>query len=84
MLVKVSPKGQITIPKEMRQQFAIEPGDILTIFATEDGLVLQPVTETIFDLAGTIPVPEEGPLTIAAIRESAGRYIAESTENDES
>lgn len=75
MFVKVSPKGQITIPKEMRQQLAIKPGDTLVIFATEEDLVLQPVTETIFDLAGTIPVPKEGPLTISAIRESSGRSI---------
>ena len=75
MFVKVSPKGQITIPKEIRQQFAIEPGDTFAIFATEDGIMLQPVIETIFDLAGTIPVPKEGPLTIAGIRESSGRSI---------
>ncbi len=84
MLVKVSPKGQITIPKEIRKMFAIESGDTLAIFATEDGITLQPVTETIFDLIGTIPIPKEGPLTIDAIRESAGRYIAESVENNES
>ena len=31
--VKVGPKGQIVIPKEVRDMFAIEPGDSLVILA---------------------------------------------------
>lgn len=31
--VKVGPKGQIVIPKEVRNMFAIEPGDSLVILA---------------------------------------------------
>ncbi len=31
--VKVGPKGQIVIPKEIRDMFAIEPGDSLVIMA---------------------------------------------------
>lgn len=31
--VKVGPKGQIVIPKEVREMFGIEPGDSLVILA---------------------------------------------------
>lgn len=31
--VKVGPKGQIVIPKEVREMFAIQPGDSLVILA---------------------------------------------------
>ena len=31
--VKVGPKGQIVIPKEVRDMFAIEPGDSLVILS---------------------------------------------------
>lgn len=31
--VKVGPKGQIVIPKEVREMFSIEPGDSLVILA---------------------------------------------------
>lgn len=40
--VKVGPKGQIVIPKEIRDMFAISPGDSLIIMATADrGIALQ-------------------------------------------
>lgn len=33
--VKVGPKGQIVIPKEVREMFGIEPGDNLILLADE-------------------------------------------------
>lgn len=86
MLVKVGPRGQITIPKSVRTQLGINPGDSLVIVLTKDDeIVLQPVTETIFDLVGLIPVPASGPLSIEQLRESAVDYIVERVqEKDES
>ena len=31
--VRVGPKGQIVIPKEAREMFGIEPGDMLVLLA---------------------------------------------------
>lgn len=40
--VKVGPKGQIVIPKEARELFAIHPGDTLLLLAdVERGIALQ-------------------------------------------
>lgn len=40
--VKVGPKGQIVIPKEVRDMFGIEPGQSLVIMADPDrGIALQ-------------------------------------------
>ena len=40
--VKVGPKGQIVIPKEIRDMFGINPGDQLMIMAdAERGIALQ-------------------------------------------
>jgi len=40
--VKVGPKGQIVIPKEVRDMFGIEPGDSLVIMADSNrGIAIQ-------------------------------------------
>ncbi len=40
--VKVGPKGQIVIPKEVRDMFAIEPGDSMVILAdSKRGIALE-------------------------------------------
>ena len=79
MLVKVGQRGQITIPKQLRQKLGIEPGNNVTLVLREDTIVLQPVTATIFDFVGTIPVPPEGPYAIEQLREETAAYIAEHT-----
>ena len=84
MLVKVGPRGQITIPKSIRQQFGIRPGDSLAVSTDQDEIILQPVSATIFDLVGVIPVPPEGPYTVGELRETAADYIVDRVlKNDE-
>lgn len=44
--VKVGEKGQIVIPKELREMFGIEPGDTLMILGDEKrGIALPPKSE---------------------------------------
>jgi len=41
---KIGPKGQIVIPKEAREMFGMEPGDIIALMADrEKGIALQTV-----------------------------------------
>lgn len=41
--VKIGPKGQIVIPKEVRDMFALEVGDALLLMADKNqGIALQP------------------------------------------
>lgn len=40
--VRIGPKGQIVIPKEVRAMFGLEPGDLLILLADrERGIALQ-------------------------------------------
>lgn len=38
---RVTSKGQVTIPKEIRDELGIQPGDELRFEATEEGVVLR-------------------------------------------
>jgi len=77
MLIKVGPRGQITIPKSLRTSLNIQSGDTIAIVQVDDVLKLQPVKETIFDLVGSIPVPPEGPYSIEELHEAAVKHVVE-------
>ena len=45
--VKVGPKGQIIVPKEVRDMFHIQPGDMLLMLADKkQGIAIQPFVST--------------------------------------
>jgi antitoxin PrlF len=43
---KVSVKSQTVIPREVREQLKLKPGDTLRYRMTEDGILLDKATET--------------------------------------
>lgn len=49
--VTVSPKFQVVIPKKLREELALKPGEILQIYLFEDSLRLQR-PKSIKDLRG--------------------------------
>ena len=52
--VKVLPKGQITLPKKIREALRIKEGDALMVLRRGEEIVLRK-RKTLFDLAGTLP-----------------------------
>jgi len=52
--VKVLPKGQITLPKKIRQHLHINVGDALIIEEEKDRIVIKK-GKTIYDFTGTLP-----------------------------
>jgi antitoxin PrlF len=71
-------KGQVTLPKELRERFNLGPGSRVTFSPEADGIKVQPVRETIMDWAGTLRSPEPG-LSEAEIRRRVKRALAERT-----
>jgi len=43
MTHKVGPKGQVVIPKEIRDQLGIEPGDEVSFWREDDHVAVRPV-----------------------------------------
>jgi AbrB family looped-hinge helix DNA binding protein len=62
----VGRRGYITIPRNIRRQIGIKEGDRVTLVVQGDQIVLRPITQTLLDLRGSIPVT--GPQDLDAIR----------------
>jgi AbrB family looped-hinge helix DNA binding protein len=71
---RVSSKGQVTIPLEVRQQLGLEQGDWVIFKAADGGFLLTKPSTVIGDLYGSVP-PLKVPWKKA--REMAWRARAE-------
>lgn len=54
---KLSSKGQITIPQEVRERMGVSEGDRIEFVCMDDGgYLMKPATRSIQDLEGIIPL----------------------------
>ncbi len=69
-------KGQITLPKSVRERLGVEAGDRIEFIESEHGFVVRPATRDIRTLKGMVPKPKK-PVSIAemnrAIAKQGGR-----------
>jgi AbrB family looped-hinge helix DNA binding protein len=64
----LSSKGQITLPKKIREQLKLQPGERMEFLVEPDGRVtVWPVTSDVTILKGLIPIPKQ-PVTLEAMR----------------
>lgn len=58
MQTTMTSKGQVTVPKAIREQLHLRPGDKLNFLLDEDGrLRVEPVTAPVTLLKGMLPKP---------------------------
>ena len=68
MQTSISSKGQITVPKAIRESLHLEAGDKLQFFLEPDGTArLVPVKTSVKALKGMLPKPDR-PRTIAEMQ----------------
>jgi AbrB family looped-hinge helix DNA binding protein len=63
---KIGRRGQITIPRQVRRYLHLEEGDQLAFVFRGKEVLIQPLTQTLTDLRGSVPV--SAPQDFAAIR----------------
>ncbi|MDR6758872.1 AbrB family looped-hinge helix DNA binding protein [Mycoplana sp. BE70] len=68
--VTVSSKGQVTMPKEMREELHLRPGDQLIYSIIDGQVVVTPKNVDFNDLAGLLGSPPNGRFTLQEIDEA--------------
>ncbi|TWF55007.1 AbrB/MazE/SpoVT family DNA-binding domain-containing protein [Neorhizobium alkalisoli] len=63
----LSAKGQVTIPKEMREALNLRPGDQLIYSVVDGEVIVTPKNIDLKDLAGFLGKPPKGPATLEEI-----------------
>lgn len=64
-------KGQLTLPKAIRDLLKVDRGDRLEFLVNEDGIVtLFPVTADVTDLKGMILPSSQKPVTVEEMNEA--------------
>jgi AbrB family looped-hinge helix DNA binding protein len=71
-------KGQVTIPKEVREHLGVETGDRLSFVVQEDGTVIvKPITRHVRELGGFLQRPGQRPVSVNEMDEGIARRMQE-------
>lgn len=73
-------KGQMTLPKDVRDDLGLKPGDKLDIVKQGNQYFLRPRNVRAEDLYGILHRPGDTPLTVEALDEELGKALAEEDE----
>ena len=65
-ITKVGRRGQLTLPTEIRRRLQIKEGDHVAFYVDGEHVIMQPLTQTLLDLRGSVRVT--GPQDFDAIR----------------
>ena len=68
---RIGRRGQITVPKAVRQSMGLAVGDYVAFVERGGDVVLRPVRQSLRDLRGSVAV--DGPQDFDAVREAARR-----------
>jgi antitoxin PrlF len=71
---KITSKGQTTIPKRIRDELGLEPGDRVQFVLKDGEVVLHPIKSTLLDLRGSIK-PIHRPEDFGEVRQEVKRQV---------
>ena len=78
----ITRKGQVTIPKEIRDHLKAKEGERVAFFLRGDDIVLKLVRGNILSLKGSVK-PKQRPEDIEAVRRSVQRSVSRKVSRDE-
>jgi antitoxin PrlF len=82
MDAKVTSKGQITVPKAVRERLDVGPGDYLVFREEANGtIVVEAATSDVMSLAGSVSSKVRG-VTVEAMQDAVQQAAAARTKRD--
>ena len=72
MQATITTKGQVTLPKPIRDKLHLKPGDKIDFTLENDGLRVTPVTAPVTQLKGMVPKPAV-PISLQEMDEAIAR-----------
>lgn len=73
----VTSKGQITLPKDVRDDLHLKEGDRVAFEKIDGRYVLRPQNKNIMELAGILHRPNQKSMTVREMDEALGKALAE-------
>ena len=68
---RLTSKGQLVIPKDIREYMRLQPGDRLDFIIKDDGeVVIRPIVTDVRELKGMLQVSGRQPMSVAAMNEA--------------
>lgn len=72
----ITSKGQMTVPKTIRESLALRPADRVVVVMEGNHALLYPLRGTILDAAGSVRAPAgKKPADFRAVREAVRRRV---------
>lgn len=73
---KITSKGQITLPADMRKKLGVEPGDSIAFLPGENGeFYVRRTIRSILELAGRVPYSGP-PVPVEEMKSAIGEYLS--------
>ncbi|WDE98212.1 AbrB/MazE/SpoVT family DNA-binding domain-containing protein [Lentisphaera profundi] len=70
-LAKLTTKGQVTIPKSIRESLHLNTGDKIEIVINKEGeAVIRPISKKVDDIFGILKKPQQKTLSIEEMNEA--------------
>ena len=80
--VKIGRRGQITLPSAIRRQTGLVEGDRVALIPQGEKIILRPITQSLLELRGSVPVSSAQDFT--AVRQQVIAHQAERIAGNES
>lgn len=78
MRATMTSKGQVTLPKDIRDKLKLKAGDSLDFRQMPDGsVIMRAANRSVFDLVGLLARPGQQPVSVEEMDEAIGRAVSE-------